>query len=486
MNSAIEELTQFVQSKDTGLARYIQLEEKANKKAKKPKHYEKSIQEELNAFLRATMDQVRVNKALDCTRRILTIADLQDLEMFREGVWKREATRGMDYSKQRDHTAHTLNNWLLGWYFYGNATKIRTAIDDAIDKRGWNPDAEEHFSFEEYFGHVWQYTSLLHDIGYLFEGSITNMDTGNQSKQAEIGLRTTDEYFTMSFWETTGVTSTHAQADLQKLTHMPQAPQEASLSKIAIYLRSLGNLDELSKEVVGAVRASTKQKSFKLALSGDAFDLWEAHFRQFGQDDAAKRIEDLQTVFVEYVTKGMPEADIRILDHGVCSGLLQLKIATFFYNLFANFNSLPAARSRYSGGAAADRMEAREKEIAVAYDYEFWWTGIVWATASAALHNIQQRKGIIAPVAGIEARKLRLEDEPLTYLGILVDCIQDWDRYFVYESRSRSPVQGIDVNLSSVAGKVSIEVPEDIYKKMTGDLNDALIDWNDIVTIQKS
>ncbi|WP_042876575.1 hypothetical protein [Cupriavidus necator] len=473
MNNAIEELKKFVRRKNTAFSKYVALDiEKSGP----------TIQDELVHFLSTTMDQVRVNKALDCTRRVLAIADLEDFEMFREGVWKREATRGMAYDKQRDHTAHTLNNWLLGWYFYSHSDRIYSAINTAIERRDWNPSASHKFSFDQYFGHTWQYTSLLHDIGYLFEGSITSMDTGNQSKQAEIGLRTADEYFTMAFWKQTGATSVHAHPEFRKLVSMPDAPQEASLSKIAIYLRALGRLNNLAKEVAADLQHSAgKRRSAKLELPGDAFDLWQAHFKHFGQADAAQRIEDLQAAFLEDVTKGMPGADIRVLDHGVCSGLLQLKIATFFYNLFANFDNLEDDGGEYSPAAVAAKMRAREDTVAVPHDYEFWWSGIVWASASAALHNIQQRGERWA--SGVKGRTLALADEPLTYLGILVDCIQDWDRYFVYDSRTRNPVQGIEVDLGHEQGKIMIKVPAPLFKKMTEDLDKALSDWTEIVTL---
>jgi hypothetical protein len=56
----------------------------------------------LKRFLRSTMDQVRANTALQCTRQILKVSDLDDLELFREGVWKREARGVIKFPGQRD------------------------------------------------------------------------------------------------------------------------------------------------------------------------------------------------------------------------------------------------------------------------------------------------------------------------------------------------------------------------------------------------
>jgi hypothetical protein len=469
MNNAIEELVAFVGRDDTALKRYFDAEKKADFA---------SMRADLNKFLRSTMDQVRVNRARQCTRRILKIADLDDLEHFREGVWKREATRGMAYDRQRDHTAHTLNNWLLGWYFYEKSRAIKEAINHAIDARGW--DVQKKFGHEQYFGHTWQFTSLLHDIGYLFEGMLDGMDMSVQSAQATIGLRVTDEYFHLMFWKHMKTTSVHEQQELKNLIGEHAVPNEPSLSRISIYLRGLGDLGRLQEHVARALDANEKLRQFTpKALPGDAFDLWKQHFQAFNHEDAANRIDALEQAFLEDVTRGMPSLGIRVLDHGVCSGLLQLKIATFFYNLLANIS----AQRNGIPGRAKKKIEIREDEtVDVKADYEFWWSGIVWATASAALHNMQQRGKQWC--LGVEPGELKLADEPLTYLGVLVDCIQDWDRYFVFNSVERVPVQGVDVELGTENGLIVVKVPEKLQKKIVKDLTSALAGWDKIVKIE--
>lgn len=474
MNNAIEELVAFVGRDDTALKKYFDAEKDADFS---------TLRAELNRFLRATMDQVRVNHALQCTRRILKIADLDDLELFREGVWKREATRGMAYEKQRDHTAHTLNNWLLGWYFYDKSPAVKNALNAAIEARRWDV---EKFPIEHYFGHVWQFTSLLHDIGYLFEGSLDGMDTSMQSAQATIGLRVADEYFHMTFWKQMKTTSVHEQERLKVLIAAHEMPSEPSLSRISIYLRGLGDLTHLQTNVARELGSNEERKQFvPTELKGDAFDLWKQHFSLFKQENAAGRIDSLEQAFLEDVTRGMPKLGIRVLDHGVCSGLLQLKIATFFYNLLAN---IAVQRETVQGTDSASEptaltsIEKREEVVDVKADYEFWWSGVVWATASAALHNMQQRGEEWCP--GVKPGKLELAHEPLTYLGILVDCIQDWDRYFVFNSTERIPVQGIDVELSVEDGLIVVKVPEKLKEKMVKDLNFALADWDKLVKIE--
>ena len=433
------------------------------------------LKHKLDRFLASTMDEVRLDSAGECTRKILKVADLQDLEMLREGVWKREASGVISYSGQRDHTAHTLNNWLLGWYLYTHSSVVKNNIGDQIRARKWD---EEEFDVDTYFGHLWQFTSLLHDVGYLFEGSLSTMDPAVQSTQAMIGARILDDYFQTRLWTETSLGSTNDQRVLFNQLNLepPQLPNEQpSLARIAFYLRELGDLTDLGEWVDHSMSLTdSKTHSFP----ADAFDLWEMHFKLFNQPEAAKRIRHVESAFHHYVNYGQPGLGIRILDHAVCSGLTLLKIATFFYTMMAKME-------HYTGSEEpANTIVKRVRERTVEYNYnpKFWWTGIVWATASTAIHNLQQAKG--SWCEGVNQEPLKIEEEPLGYLGVLVDCIQEWDRYFVFSTAERLPVQGNDVTLSRDANKVIINLGNlKRAEKIRAELDSALVDWTDIIEL---
>ena len=137
-------------------------------------------------------------------------------------------------------------------------------------------------------------------------------------------------------------------------------------------------------------------------------------------------------------------------------------------------------RSSEDAKRAATRLTQREAGLDRPYNFEFWWSGIVWGTASAALHNMLQQERWCDDH---EHLPLRLDDEPLSYLGVLVDCLQDWDRYFVFDSASRQPVQGQDVRLGVEAGKVVVEFPGSV-SKLRKDLDLALDGWADLVELR--
>lgn len=84
------------------------------------KYYEKTNPnwaEILQKFLRSSMDEVRLKHARRFSQVTMEIYDVADADHFRQGLLRREAGQSMAYPAQRDHSAHTVNNWLLGWFF---------------------------------------------------------------------------------------------------------------------------------------------------------------------------------------------------------------------------------------------------------------------------------------------------------------------------------------------------------------------------------
>ena len=432
----------------------------------------------LTRFLRSTMDQVRSNTALLCTRRILKVSDLDDLELFREGVWKREARGVIKFPGQRDHTAHTLNNWLLGWYLYCRIPTIKEAMTKAIARRGWK---SEKYGTDRFFGHAWLNVSLLHDIGYLFEGALDATEPGYQNEHAAIGLKTANEYFQFFFWKHMRVDAADDRTVvLDEAQEIPRAPADPSMTEIAMYLRTL-DLD--MKPLYAQVqKAFAKELLPDGAFSSDAFELWKAHYRAAKVPSMARRIECLEEAYIEHATRELPGTGVRVLDHGTCSGLLQLKIATFFYRLYASLEGrLAAAETSDEARSTIRKLQKREAGLEDPFDFAYWWSGNVWATAACAVHNMQQQSNW---PSDYQPGKLSLNDDPLAYLGILVDSIQDWDRYLVFHSRTKVPIQGIDVKLQIRANKAVIEFPldqKDRVDKLRKELNNALDGWEEIV-----
>jgi hypothetical protein len=87
-------------------------------------------------FLTATMDEVRLATSSRVALDILNTIGISDAAHFREAVLRRELSGNIAYSRQRDHSAHTLYNYLLGWYFFTHSPPLRKALTKEFEKRG--------------------------------------------------------------------------------------------------------------------------------------------------------------------------------------------------------------------------------------------------------------------------------------------------------------------------------------------------------------
>ena len=125
----------------------------------------------MQKFLFSTNDESRLKYALEVSRIILKITDFDDAQYFRESLLRREITGKIRYTNQRDHTSHTLYNYLLGIYIHDKSKYFKDSFNNYIKvKHGSNIGSQ--------FISIWPFVSVLHDIGYIFEGSVKSLDSG--------------------------------------------------------------------------------------------------------------------------------------------------------------------------------------------------------------------------------------------------------------------------------------------------------------------
>ena len=330
----------------------------------------------------------------------------------------------MAYEKQRDHTSHTLYNYLLGWYFFLHCQPMQQSLKQEIAKRAVpHPDLAPFADETTFFGSVWQYASLLHDIGYMFEGSVSKRDFEASSKQAKIGAIVAREYFNRGIWieHNVDLMAMHAELFDELGAHLRPPPfdQRETLGDIADELRTVGQLQELITAVCKACDQAgvlDDKKPDGNKFLNDGIELWAHHYEQFGSPGMATRIRCVRDAFNGMIDIGLPGPNIRLLDHGICGGLLQLVASTYYYRLRAAALTKTTSRGRFVQ-AIVDGGD---------WSPVFWWAGIVWGTAAVGLHNIQQLNKVVS-LAPDWPGKLRLSDDPLAYLGVLVDIMQEWN-----------------------------------------------------------
>jgi hypothetical protein len=145
-------------------------------------------------------DQDRLYYAEEYALAVLGLTDLGDFKWFRRGVWLRETVPTTRYTEQRDHSVHTLHNYLIGWYFFVNSPLFRDQFEAALRARVLPTDLN---SIINLFGEIWCFVSLLHDIGYLFEGEIPNDSATLLDEGIRDGVRWAYEYFEEILWDST-------------------------------------------------------------------------------------------------------------------------------------------------------------------------------------------------------------------------------------------------------------------------------------------
>lgn len=157
-------------------------------------------------------------------------------------------------------------------------------------------------------------------------------------------------------------------------------------------------------------------------------------------------------------------------------------------------NLLVQVPIRFRRSTPSHSYEAKVKEVLARksglqnLDAPHWWSGVVWATAAVALHNVQQNNSY----PGWKS-KLQFSEDPLTYLGILVDLLQEWDRPSARRVGSvggdRRRINASDVNIGfDFDGKIALEFgcrDSDATRreaKMKRDLDAALDGWDRLVS----
>lgn len=420
----------------------------------------------IGKFLHSTMDETRLAHSRTAADAVLWISHLDDASYFRDAVLRRELLRHVSYQKHRDHSAHTLNNYLLGWYIFDHSAIIRDEFARVALLR-----QEERA--DDLFFHIWPHVSLLHDVGYVFEGSSDSQSSDYHSDHTAAGARVIKDFFDHAFWVEIGLSPMDRDAARTIIGDTEVRFASGNLNDLARDLRRLSDITDLIPDDIGK--------------TSDAFLLWERHFRSFGMTEMADRIRVTQFLFERCYIDGLGQSGLRILDHGVCSGLLLLQHSTLYFKLRRQLKKDDNEAHR---DLKKRFFEQEAGEIGLGYsdDSSHWWKNIVWATGSCMIHNVVQMEPGQIPSRAQRVPKLSIKDDPLAFLGILVDCVQEWDRYQVERKsvwNNRLPLQGNELTIASKDGKIEITYPDKQWAtKVRDNLGIALQGWGDVLVIK--
>jgi len=453
---------------------------------------ERSLNENTNdsffhRFLYSSLDETRLFYGNLCSEAVLEFLDTKSLMFFRKALLRRELSAEIDYQKQRDHSAHTVHNFLLGWYIFSNSSDFKKYFYESIKVRNF-PKINAPVSY--WFGNLWTYVSLMHDIGYLFEGSLLPLSTEHQSIRVNNGAAILQEYYTQRIWREYGMSSAHDKQLILSLANvsLPDVPT-GTLASIANGLRVVGSLESLREKVLQETAENQHpcEEIIKMqyGLPKDAFDLWRVYHEYHGLTGMVDRINNMEDAFEALIWEGMPGNGIRLVDHGVAGGLLLLQVLTFIYQLYHGMpDSVPSNSDEYK---AWIRYQKSKETNGIAFPAHFWWKSHVWATCATALHSVLQIKKQQPQQTIFESSPLGVEEDPLAYLGILVDILEEWDRYTVTRNSvivGGIPLQGTDVRLFIDKGRINIQYDdEERSDSIKISLNHSLNDWDQFVRV---
>jgi hypothetical protein len=446
----------------------------------------KKPSEFLEGFLYSTLDEARLKKANIFAEYALFISDKSSFAYFRHAESRREISGEVDYEKHRDHAVHTLYNYLLGWYMFENSEIIQDKFRDIFKKIFPNQEGkerEEFLSGEEtkfyftkckfnplgpdkitmglanLFGDVWPQASLLHDIGYILEGSLSSVTSEVEHERVINGAKALHDYFNHWAWKRLTV-DFRAARDIGRLVAkciVPDFNASRSFPSLADHLRDVGVLENIrnrdknaAKEFLNSNLENQKIEEYDLNL--EAFRLWEIFYKRYIAERIAKNIlKEVKEQFENDVWEGGPTTKRRNLNHGVCGGLILLQAATFWYDLVwgleneKNKENIKDKEIKKEVKVSENNFQEIIKKIGneriplhitlrrpAGFIFEDWIKDL-WASSSVAIHDYVTKEtwNVKSEQENDPELQIKLEEDPLAYLEILVDLVQEWDRYTV-------------------------------------------------------
>ena len=424
-----------------------------------------SFPEKLSSFLHSRTDLGRLLAAEMVVGPILELNDLEEMSGIRSIVARQEMKHRIRYIKQQDHTAHTLYVYLLGLWLFDNVPQAKRSVIKKISK-GWQ--AEDYLKT---FLLQWAFASLLHDVGYVF---YTLDETTREDRELIDDVFSWD-WIQMQKGSTLaydnplkGLKEIHQKWEkeyLPKLGSGTAAAQSGDCVKILERLSAVPWIEVMFPEWRG-------KNVFEIFDGGNS---GETPLRKYAHKVAEKGYD------------GKKES--RCVDHAVASGLLLFQYSSYWYFLM---NQLELAGAE---GADEHTKMTTSKDKMRHFDYKpkNLRLDILPACRSAAYHNIRPEVDGATSVI----RSITLERDPITFLSVLCDEIQKWDRFSAQEGDWDDLLKYAAAALE--AGDIEIKVIEDdkfnrfarvhIHNKsysssgLRADLDKRLPGWRDVLSI---
>ena len=375
---------------------------------------DRDLSELIAGLFGARSDIRRLDRAQLVARTILRINDFSDMMELRDIVARQELQRLINYSKQKDHTAHTVYLYLLGIWFFDNVSDIHSAV---VTQSG----AQTEEDACDWFLYQWLFASLLHDIGYAF------YDLSSDTREDRERI---DEAYSWKWLN-------HLLGPSQGLGRTLSDKTFAKLRAIhdAITLKYLKKMPPPTAKYAPGAQAEILQRLAAAPWLGDLCADWRDKdifdVLTLGPD------ADLRTYAMAVAAHGyVPNGTGGCVDHAVASGLLLFQYTSYWYWLLNELRPDTAAYEEATAGFSYDLSELHKA---------------LEACRAVAYHNVQPS------VSGAQAilQGITLAEHPVLYLSIVCDELQSWDRYPAgdavlrqFQQTAASSLEGEDIELT--------------------------------------
>lgn len=364
-----------------------------------------SFIEDLGAFFEPDDWYEKNESARNSVEQILRTKGLDYLISLWEMLNILEEQRKMSYEKHTDHSHHSLYLFLLGIWFFDNSSKFRKVYEQYNIHPNHESEINSHFLLQ------WIFSSLLHDIGYIFEDINLNINNKKISRHLDLlfaynGLKRRFPYVRVETLRKIWGNASPALSKWKKEGKFPNYTKVSSNEELLEQLNKAPWLSDLNKRWPDTIskafdinKPTGKMKKKLFNPSGDFLFAYAKSVATNGYNDSGKGE----------------------IDHAIGSGFLLFQLSSFKYWLALKCGK----QFKKELGGEGDK----KRFPYFAYRLESLFEYILPACHAAASHNILENVKISKKVLPI-----RLSNSPLLFLSILCDEIQKWHRSVVGKS----------------------------------------------------
>lgn len=333
-------------------------------------------------------DFTRRDAALDFARVALGLNDADEYVKLMEIVAVQEQLRTPNYSRQREHTAHVVYLYLLGIWFYDNVPLVRTTFNRITPQDPNRTSPTEPYD-EFYF--QWLYAGLLHDVGYIFE----NLGPGTKSDRRKV-----DAIFGWRFLKSQ-LPANIKPTTIEAFARFRLQWCDRFIGQFPVSQKSLASI---SDGVTLICRLASVPWATELVPSWQ--DITDA-FHMFDSEVAPSQ----ETPLEQFALLISRDENGPAVDHAIASGLLLFRYTTYWYWIMNTVREQELEAWLDYQGANVEVWDYEPKNLHVS---------IAPACRATAYHNVNPSR--------IGMAKLTLEADPLLFLSIICDGLQQWYR----------------------------------------------------------